>query len=148
MRETLFTAIQAHCKRHFGFTANMHQIRLWYFGQSKGMVPADRRAHRARVCELIAEWDVIIKLAMDYTKSVVVKSKRKWSDDEISAFVYYLIWSPYQTTQERKRKDGTFFHGATFWTFALENRHQIKPFVDSKAVASFKDALRTMLDRL
>lgn len=146
MRDTIFTSIQAHCKRHFGVEPSMMQMRLWYFGQSRGKNPKDRQNHKIRICEIIAEWDVIIKLAMDYTKSVVVKSKRKWNDDEIFSFVYYLIWSPYCTTQERKRKDGTLFHGATFWTFALENRHQIKPHVDQKAVATFRDALRAILD--
>lgn len=135
----VFSEIQVQCKIMFGFTPNIMQMRFWYFGGRK--LTDERRKHREHVVKTVAEWDVVIKLALRYTSTAIGKSGRRWSDREIMKFVYYCLWSTYRM-METNAKNGKPTQMPTFWMFAVENRHNIKPHISGKAALALKEVFR------
>jgi len=114
---------------------DMNQMRLWYFGNSN-RITQKKAKHKNYIVKEIAAWDVIIKLALRYTKGVATKSNRRWSDAEICKFVFNVIWSEYNRVGKFTNKQGNEFQAPTFWSFAAENRHSIQPHINKTASKS------------
>jgi len=142
----VWESIKLECYQLFKFKPEIFQLRLWWYGAPK---LAERNcAHKKKVEAALISWDVVIKLALRYTKTIIAKEGRRWSDLEIVKYVYWLVWSEYEQTVERKNKDNTIFNAFTFWNWALEHKNSVDSVITQKGAKSFKTVLKNMLNEL
>jgi len=147
--QTSFEKIQSLALLNFGRDPGMSQVRMWWFGCSRGK----NRDYQSRIewpQREVGPWEVVIKLAIRYTREMVAKSGRRWDDGQIWSFIYWLLWKSELVKLEKRTGPTGDFMGQTFWGWAAERRNSEAPTIGKKArrdfVKALKNALKSMED--
>lgn len=145
--ETSWTSVQKHCKSIFGFYPTYGQLRFWWFGNMANKNPqfAVRKMWATRE---INEWDVIIKLALDYAGKEG-NLTTPYKEGDVNRFVYWLLWKTEQKRfVEAIDKKNIKFNAQSFWGWAVEHRRDYEPFVNKTNMNTMKSSARKLLQKM
>jgi hypothetical protein len=145
--QTSFDGIRRLAKLNFGSDPGAYQVRLWWFGAGRS-ARGDFVERRRWPEKEIGPWEVVIRLAIRYTRETVVKSGKRWSDRQSWSFIYWILWeSPQQRLEKMVGSRGEFM-APTFWAWAAERRKSEEPTIGKKAKRDFVKALKNALESM
>lgn len=145
--ETSWTSVQKHCYKLFGYYPNYNQLRFWWFGTISAKRP-DLALRKTWGVREVNEWDVVIKLALDYAAKEG-NLTTPYKEGDVSRFVYYLLWKSEQVrNNEAKNKKGETFYGQSFWGWAIERRNNYDPFINKTGAKNMKSNARKFLQKM
>lgn len=145
LRKTSFTVIAREAQERFGEAPSMLQVRLWWFGQTRGGMTPERQAHRRHVEREVGPWEVVIRLALRYANNAFKECR---DPNFIYRNVYTLIWSDFKTTVKAKNKKGEEFMGRTWWMYAVEHRYQLEPTVGKRSTQNMQAGLNEFVRQM
>lgn len=127
-------AVKTLMMTEFKINLSPRQLRFWWFGAHAGLSDK-RQQHRDQMERTINTWDVVVRLAILYTKKQMLDSGTRWNDERIVRTIYFLLWSTSNDKNDRLALD-------LWWRWASENRNRLESILSKKAKKSYKRGMK------